>query len=181
MPQKSVVITIDDGYKSVYDIAFPILKQYGFTATLFIYNEFVSGGSALTWEQIREMKAAGFEVGSHTISHADLAVQKPEENETDYIQRITYELVQSKEILDTKLDQNTTLLAFPFGSTNQTVINICKTAGYTAGLSVIRGGNPFFRNPFLILRDQILSQEPAEFISSLETFQSLLLEDKIND
>lgn len=177
LPEKSVVITIDDGYKSVYDIAFPVLKQYGFTATLFIYTDFVSGGSALTWEQIRELKEAGFEVGSHTLSHADLAVKKQDEDEKDYLARITHEIVHSKEILDTKLNQDTTLMAFPFGSSNRQAINLCKKAGYKAGLTVIRGGNPFFRDPFLIKRDQILSQEQNIFIGNLKTFQFISLED----
>jgi len=181
VPKRSVVITIDDGYKSVYTIAYPILKQYEFTASLFIYTDFVAGGSALTWQQIREMKDAGFEVGSHSLSHADLAVKKPTENEKDYILRITREIVRSKEILDKKLDQDTTLFAFPFGSTSQQVINICKKTGYKASLTVVRGGNPFFMNPFLLHRDQILSREQSKFIRRLNTLQSADLEDRDNE
>ncbi|MBU1341930.1 MAG: polysaccharide deacetylase family protein [Proteobacteria bacterium] len=181
LPQKSVVITIDDGYKSVYDIAFPVLKRYGFTASLFIYTNFVAGGSAMTWEQIREIKDAGFEVGSHTVSHADLAVKRPKENQKEYIQRITHEIVESKTILDNKLNQETTLLAFPFGSSNHQITAICKDAGYKAGLTVIKGGNPFFRHPFLLHRDQILSQEQAAFINSLTILQSVSLEDIANE
>ncbi len=181
LPQRSIVITIDDGYKSVYDIAFPVLKQYGFTASLFIYTDFVAGGSAMTWEQIREIKNAGFEVGSHTVSHADLALKKPMENEEKYIQRITHEIVRSKEILDKKLNQDTTLFAFPFGSSNQRVINVCRKAGYKVGVTVIKGGNPFFNDPFLLHRDQVLSREQTAFISRLNTFQSVSLEDKDNE
>ena len=113
LPQRSVVITIDDGYKSVYDIAFPVLKQYGFTASLFIYTDFVAGGSAMTWNQIREMKEAGFEIGSHSLSHADLGKKKPNESNKDYIRKITQEIVHSKEIIDKKLNQDTILFAFP--------------------------------------------------------------------
>ena len=181
LPEKSVIITIDDGYKSVYNIAFPVLRQYGFTATIFIYTDFVAGGTAMTWKQIKEIKNAGFEVGSHTISHADLIVKKPEETEKDYIQRITHEIVHSKRILDKKLNQDTTLFAFPFGNSNQQVINICKEAGYKAGVTVIRGGNPFFRHPFLLHRDQILSRKQTVFINRLKTFQSVSLEDKDNE
>jgi len=181
LPKKSVVITIDDGYKSVYDVAFPVLKQYGFTASLFIYTDFVAGGSAMTWQQIRQMKAAGFEVGSHTLSHADLAIKRPKENEKDYIKRITHEIVHSKEILDKKLNQDTRLFAFPFGSSNRQVVNICKKAGYKAAATVIRGTNPFFKDPFLLHRDQILSREQATFVKRLKTFQTISLEDKGNE
>jgi len=181
LPKKSIVITFDDGYKSVYDTAFPLLKLYGFTASLFIYTDFVAGGSAMTWNQIRELKDAGFEIGSHTLSHTDLAVKKPKEFEKVYIKRVTSEIVRSKEILDKKLNQDTTLIAFPYGSSNQQVINICKKAGYKAGVTVFRGGNPFFSDPFLLHRDQILSREQTTFISRLNTLQSVSLEDKNSD
>jgi len=181
LPKRSVVITIDDGYNSVYDIAFPVLKQYGFTASLFIYTDFVAGGSAMTWQQIREMKSAGFEIGSHTLFHSDLAAKRPKENEKNYIKRITHEIVHSKEILDKKLNQDTRLFAFPFGSSNRQVINICKKAGYKAAVTVIRGTNPFFKDPFLLHRDQILSREQVAFVSRLKTFQTISLEDKDNE
>jgi peptidoglycan/xylan/chitin deacetylase (PgdA/CDA1 family) len=181
LPEKSVIITIDDGYKSVYEVALPILKKYNFTASLFIYTDFVAGGSAMTWEQIKTVKAAGFEIGSHTISHSDLTVKKPGESDEDYTRRITGEIVHSKQILDKKLDQETLFFAFPFGSSNPQVNRICKNAGYTLGLTVNRGGNTFFKDPFLLHRDQILSREQDVFISSLNTFKLISLENKDNE
>ncbi len=181
LPKKAVVITIDDGYRSVYEIAFPILEQYDFTATLFIYTDFVAGGSAMTWDQIREMKNKGFEIGSHTLSHADLAAKKSNENEKDYIRRITREIVGSKKILDERLNQDTQFFAFPFGSSNQQIINICKETGYKTSATVSRGANPFFQDPFLVHRDQILSRKQEKFISRLKTLQLLSLEEKKND
>jgi hypothetical protein len=66
LPRKSVVIAIDDGNRSAYTTAYPILRKYGYKATLFIYTDFVGiSKGAITWEQLREMKAAGFEIGSH--------------------------------------------------------------------------------------------------------------------
>ncbi|MCP4673280.1 MAG: polysaccharide deacetylase family protein, partial [Desulfobacula sp.] len=112
IPKNSVVITIDDGYRSVYDVAWPILKKLGFTATLFIYNDFIGGGSALTWDEIREMKAGGFEIGSHTLSHADLTLKKKGETHNGYINRITQEIFESKKILDLKLNQDTRFFAY---------------------------------------------------------------------
>jgi len=61
LPQKSVVISIDDGYRSVYNIAWPVLKKYDFRATLFIYTDFVGvSRNAITWDQLREMKKKRF-------------------------------------------------------------------------------------------------------------------------
>ena len=62
LPRKAVAITIDDGYRSAYELAYPILKQYNFKATLFIYTDFIDGSpNAITWEQLRELTKAGFE------------------------------------------------------------------------------------------------------------------------
>jgi hypothetical protein len=61
LPQKSVLVTMDDGYRSVYNIAYPILNKYGFKATLFIYTSFVGVSKmAITWNQLKEMQANGF-------------------------------------------------------------------------------------------------------------------------
>jgi len=181
LPKKSIVITIDDGYKSVYDIAFPILKQYGFTATIFIYTNFIEGRNAMTWEQVREIKEAGFEVGSHTISHADLTIKKQGESNRKYTRRMRHEIVQSKAILDLKLNQDTNLFAFPFGNSNWQSIDICKQAGYKAGVTVNRGGNHFFTDAFMLQRDQVLSRDPTVFVSRIGTFQFVSLEDKDNE
>ncbi len=181
LPKNSVVITIDDGYRSVYDIAFPILKELGFTATLFIYTDFVSGGSAMTWDQIREMKNTGFEIGSHTLSHADLSQKNSNENQQAYIQRITREIKHSKAILDEKLNQDTLFFAFPFGRSNPNVLEISRQTGYLLGLSVNRGGNPFPTDRFKLYRDQILSRDPAVFVKRLNTFQKISLKDSIHE
>ena len=171
IPKRAVAITIDDGYRSVYDIAYPILKGYGFTAALFIYTDFVGvGKAAITWDQLREMKNDGFEVGSHTLSHCDLTKQKKEENDKAYMVRIKRELVVSKKIIDKKLSQDTIFLAFPYGSYNQRTLRICDQAGYKIGFSVRGGGNPFFADPLTLKRDQVLKKDIDSFIARIKTF-----------
>lgn len=179
VPKKSVVLTIDDGYRSVYNVAFPILQQFGFKATLFIYTDFVAGGNALTWEQIQEMKAAGFEIGSHTSSHTDLSTIRSNESRQDYLKRIRSEIFDSKAILDQKLRQDTILFAYPFGRTNPTVIDMVQKAGYKMGFSVTRGGNPFPSPLFNLKRDQILTRNPFQFTKRLKTFHKVSLEENI--
>lgn len=176
LPKKAVVITIDDGYRSVYDTAFPILKKYGFTATLFIYLDFIGiPGSSVTWKQLKEMKLSGFEVGSHTLSHCNLTKKRKNESEETYIKRVEKELVLSKQIIDKKLNQNTVAIAFPYGAYNQEVLNICEKAGYKLGLSVKRGGNPFFTNRLTLRRSQLLDRDLNYFIKNLKTFHNVSL------
>jgi len=176
LPRKSVLITMDDGYRSVYNIAYPILKKYGYTATLFIYTDFVGVSKmAITWGQLKEMKTNGFTVGSHTIYHSDLTKPKDGEKEQEYIARVKTELYGSKQIIDKKLSQDTYFLAYPFGYYDQQSIQIAREAGYKIAMSVKRGGNAFFANPLTLRRDQILKRDMQSFISRLKTFNYLSL------
>jgi len=176
LPKKSVLITMDDGYRSVYEIAYPILKKYGFTATLFIYTNFVGvSNMAITWDQLKELKANGFSIGSHTISHSDLTMREEGETEADWMARIDKELFGSKQILDKKLDQDTISLAYPYGKYDQSSIKTARKAGYKIAMSVQRGGNPFFADPLYLRRDQILQKDMQAFISRLKTFKPMPL------
>jgi peptidoglycan/xylan/chitin deacetylase (PgdA/CDA1 family) len=176
LPQKSVLITMDDGYRSVYNIAYPILKKYGFKATLFIYTSFVGVSKmAITWDQLKEMQTNGFTIGSHTIYHSDLTNPKGGESEQEHIVRLKEELNGSKKIIDQKLGQDTYFLAYPFGYYDQRSIQMAKEAGYKLAMSVKRGGNPFFANPLILRRDQILEKDMQSFVSRLKTFNHLLL------
>ena len=70
LPARCILITLDDGWKSVYTDAFPVLKEYGYPFTLFLYTKYLSGhGDSMTPEMIREMQAHGATVGSHSTSH----------------------------------------------------------------------------------------------------------------
>jgi peptidoglycan/xylan/chitin deacetylase (PgdA/CDA1 family) len=176
LPQKSVLITMDDGYRSVYDLAYPILKKYGYTAALFIYTSFVGVSKmAITWDQLKEMRTNGFSIGSHTIYHSDLTKPKDGETEQEYIDRIKEELYGSKQIIDKKLGQDTYFLAYPFGYYDQRSIQMAREAGYKMAMSVKRGGNAFFANPLTLRRDQILKRDMQSFISRLKTFNHLSL------
>ena len=177
LPRRAVVVTFDDGYRSFYDVAYPVLKQYGFTATLFVYTDFIGHAkSALTWDQLRELKAEGFEIGSHSVSHSDLTRRKKGERYPDYLQRVQDELGRSKEIIDRELAQDTVYVAFPFGRNNPDVVRLSEATGYRLGLSVTSGGNPFFADPLKLKRNQIIKRDLKSFASRLVTFRNMTLE-----
>lgn len=176
LPKKSVMITVDDGYSSFYDVAYPILKKYGFTATLFVYTNFVGvSQKALSWEQLRELKQAGFTIGSHTIAHSDLSKQGDNETDQEYKERLRREVMDSKKIIDTKLGQDTIFFAYPFGRANQSAMVATHQAGYKLAVTVRRGGNPFYTNRYLLNRDQILKRDMRTFSSRLRTLKPLSL------
>ena len=176
LPKKAVMITIDDGYRSVYDVAYPILKKYGYTATLFVYTNYVGVSSkAITWQQLRELKSHGFTIGSHTIMHSDLTNRGGNESEAQYRQRLHKEVVDSKKIIDKALDQDTFIFSYPFGRVNLEALEMTRQAGYRLAVTVNRGGNPFFSNAFLLRRDMILKKDMATFRRRLKTFEFLSL------
>jgi peptidoglycan/xylan/chitin deacetylase (PgdA/CDA1 family) len=176
IPKKSVIITIDDGYKSIQDIAWPILKKYNFPATLFIYTNYVGiSKKALSWKDLRYLKSQGFTIGSHTVSHADLTKKKPDEKPKDFYRRVRKELALSKKIIDKELKQDTICLAFPYGRQNREVLEIVKSIGYKMAVTVKMGSNPFFTNPLVLKRNMILKKDIRSFISRLKTFNNLSL------
>lgn len=176
IPKRSILITIDDGYRSAYDIAYPVLKKCGFTATLFIYTDYVGvSRSAITWDQLREMKADGFGIGSHTISHCDLTKKRTGENYQDYLARIKREIFGSKQIIDKELGQDTFCFAYPYSRYNASVLNLCEQAGYKIGVTVDRGGNAFFKDPLVLDRNQILKSYMYAFIANLKAFNKFSL------
>jgi peptidoglycan/xylan/chitin deacetylase (PgdA/CDA1 family) len=158
LPRKTVAITIDDGYRSVYELAYPILKRYNFKATLFIYTDFIDDSpNALSWEQLRELTEAGFEVESHTITHADLTLKRKEESQAEYLKRIRSELRVPRELIRKHLGQEAVWLAYPYGRWNKLVISMAIEEGYQGGVTVTRGATPFFADPFRVGRNQVMN------------------------
>ncbi|MBV9390362.1 MAG: polysaccharide deacetylase family protein [Verrucomicrobia bacterium] len=134
IPAKSAVITIDDGYNSGYTVAWPILKEFGYPFTLFIYTNYVGvGGKSMTWGQLEEMRDAGIDIESHTISHHDL---RHAPKGQDYASWLHSEIYNSKEILEDKLGIKIVAFAFPYGTHNQVVRKTATDAGYEACFTV---------------------------------------------
>ena len=171
LPRKTVAITIDDGYRSVYELAYPILKKHGFTATLFIYTDFIDDSpNALTWEQLKELSQAGFEVESHTITHADLTLKRKGESQANYLQRIERELRVPRELIRKHLGQDAVWLAYPYGRWNNLVVSMAIEAGYKGGVTVTRGMTPFFVNPFKVGRNQVMNPVTGHSFEQLVKF-----------
>ena len=135
IPPKSVLITIDDGYLSGYEVGVPILKKHGYPATFFIYTTYLnSGGKSLTWTQLADLRDSGFEIGCHTVSHLDLR-RKPAKWAGDYDSWLKDEVERSKKILEDNLGIKCATIAYPFGLHNAKVQEACRLAGYEAGFT----------------------------------------------
>ena len=128
MPVRPIVITFDDGNLDNYTTAFPIMQKYGFTGVVYIVGNYLGAEKYMNADQIREMSAAGWEVGSHSISHADLTKVGAT------LQR--YEIVQSRIDLENKLGVPVLTFAYPFGISDSSAIDYAQFAGYIGGMSL---------------------------------------------
>jgi peptidoglycan/xylan/chitin deacetylase (PgdA/CDA1 family) len=155
LPPKAVAISVDDGYRSFHEIAYPILREFGFPATLFIYSDFIGAGAALTWEQIREMEASGLvSVEAHGKAHLDLTAV-----EGAGAAPVEEELVAPRGIFQRRLGRHPRHLAYPFGRVSAPVARLAKLRGYRLGLTIERGGNPFFQDPLFLRRDVVYGDD----------------------
>jgi peptidoglycan/xylan/chitin deacetylase (PgdA/CDA1 family) len=142
IPEKSILITLDDGWKSVYTDAFPILKEFGYPFTLYLYKNYVDGGGkALTTPMIREMLAAGATLGSHSVSHPYPAtvkshLKKGPEAYDAYLRR---EMGESKRFLESKFKQKIRTYAYPGGFHTEEMFMLGRELGYSHMFGVIPG------------------------------------------
>ncbi|MFQ5676428.1 MAG: polysaccharide deacetylase family protein, partial [bacterium] len=137
---KKVILTFDDAYASVFDNAYPILAEHGFTASIFPitkyigktnkwdYNSLGEGAQHCTWKQLRMLIKAGWEVGSHTESHRNLRSLSDKE--------LWHEVKHSKDILEANLGARVEVISYPFGKYSAKVIEVTREAGYIGGCTL---------------------------------------------
>ncbi len=159
LPRRTVAITFDDGYKSVFECAWPALQKYGFTATVFMPTKYIGRRSVwndpsellLDWNEIHAMADYGISFESHGHSHQDLT-------------RLTTRQVQdefrmSKQILEQELQSSVSYIAYPFSKSNDTVEAMARECGYKTSFSVIDTERRRQRDPFVLLRRSVMKQD----------------------
>jgi peptidoglycan/xylan/chitin deacetylase (PgdA/CDA1 family) len=167
IPAKSAIVSIDDGYISGYSVGWPILKKFGYPFTMFIYTDYVkggpkSGGQSVSWQQLAEMRDAGVDIQSHTVSHSSLNAKKGKTDE-QYAAWLKNELAGSKEILEQNLGIQVKAIAYPYGLHNEAVREAVKQAGYEAAFTVYGQRIGHAADPTMIGRYAIESTKPKVF------------------
>jgi peptidoglycan/xylan/chitin deacetylase (PgdA/CDA1 family) len=175
LPEKSVVITIDDGYKSYMDIAYPILREYGFPSTMFVYPEFIGAGIALKWADVKKLNEDPLvDIQSHSRTHDSLSRRPGGEVDTAYMKRLSSEVVEAEKIISKRSGNVINQFAYPYGNTSLTLVEMLKENEYDLAVTVERGSNPAFSAPFLLNRDMIYGGDDLDvFKRRLETYAKM--------
>jgi peptidoglycan/xylan/chitin deacetylase (PgdA/CDA1 family) len=174
IPEKSCLITIDDGYRSGHDVAWPILKKFGYPFTMFIYTAFVkggalAGGASLSWQELAEMRDAGVDIQSHTVNHQNLRIKKGKYQSQfpSYEDWLRNETAGSKRLLESQLGISVQALAYPYGIHSDQIRAAAMEAGYEAAFTTY-GQRLTFHSPADQLgRYAIESNKPKIFTDAL--------------
>ena len=131
LPERSVVITFDDGYKNILDNGHPILRKYGFDYTIFINPSQIDIlDSQLSWDDVEKMGAEGVTFANHTLDHLHLLDRYPNEDKANWLARIKRNISMAEDALSEKLGYSKKWIAYPFGEFDMNVKAMLKDMGY---------------------------------------------------
>jgi peptidoglycan/xylan/chitin deacetylase (PgdA/CDA1 family) len=157
LPRRPIIITFDDGYRSTYHTAWPILRRYGFSATVFLVASLIGKTNAwdveerqeplLSESEIREMQRGAITFGSHTQSHRALT-RIPVED-------AARELADSRAMLESLLDKPVTTLCYPYAKQNRTIRALAQKAGYNAAVIGRGGTNRVWTDQYALRRIKV--------------------------
>jgi peptidoglycan/xylan/chitin deacetylase (PgdA/CDA1 family) len=131
IPEKSVVLTFDDGYIDNYTNVFPILKEFNMNATIFVISTYLDGVFYMTPNQVKEMSDYGIDIESHTVTHRRLS-------ELSYEEQLN-ELKKSKDTIEGITGKPIIAIAYPEGKFNEDTKKAMMEAGYSMGFTINRG------------------------------------------
>jgi peptidoglycan/xylan/chitin deacetylase (PgdA/CDA1 family) len=172
LPRRAVVITMDDGYKSVYQHAFPLLKKYRYPATIFVYSDYVGAREGLTWKEMKEMVDSGLvDIQPHSKTHSNLGIPQPDEDEAAYAARVAAEVADPLQDINKNLNIPVHTFAYPYGDTNKGVIDRLRQRDYRMAVTVQAGSNAAFAYPYMLQRSMVYGDQDIDtFRKQLDAF-----------
>jgi peptidoglycan/xylan/chitin deacetylase (PgdA/CDA1 family) len=145
--KKTAVLTFDDGFKTVFTYAYPVLKRYHLKATFFIATENIGKAGYMTWSDVREIAEAGFEIGSHSKTHVWL----PKLSEAEARE----EIFDSKERIENEIRKPVYSFSYPLGGLNEKIVEWVKEAGYRAACATKNSFSFAPDNPWTLVRIKV--------------------------
>jgi peptidoglycan/xylan/chitin deacetylase (PgdA/CDA1 family) len=171
LPPRSVVITIDDGWLSVFTDAFPVLREFGYPFTVFLYTKYIDvGGKSMTSEMVKEMQADGASIGNHSHTHPYPATvrRSKAKGAGNYREFLNQEMLQSKEILEKKFGQMITTYCYPGGYHTPEMFDFGREHAYQQMFTVLPGKIKRDSDDFTLPRYVILGTHDHIFTLATE-------------
>lgn len=166
LPEKSVCISFDDGPESILTLSKRAMDRHGFVGVAFLIADSVGAQGNLSWDQVRELEAAGWEIGSHTSCH-----EKPTKISAE---ECAAELEGSRETIREEIEGDCAALAYPFGLYDENVIEHTRDAGYRIAFTIDRGPADQTTDPMLVPRQILVNG------NSLKTFRGWMEQEKLH-
>lgn len=167
--EKVIAITFDDGYGSMYDKLLPLVREFRYPITLFVYSDNISLHSSknLTWKRLRTLDCSGIDIQAHTISHSDLLQLSKKKNDPAARKKLFEEIYLSKRILELYLGKTIDLFAFPYGRYDLDIIDLTQKSGYRRAFSTDYGSNSITRDNFCLRRQHIKNSYSLGYIDNI--------------
>ena len=167
VPRRSVVITFDDGYEEVYQVAWPMIKRFGFLAIVFVTPAEVGLPGFATWEQLREMAGEGLRIGCHTMHHSYLPLVSDD--------RLVEEVIDSKRVIEEQIGQTVQFLSYPVGGYTPKAQAVVRQAGYLAACTTNRASRANGADRFALRRIKVTERDryPLSFLVKLSGYYDL--------
>jgi len=132
VPAKTVALTFDDAYESVYETVWPRLRERGWPFTVFVTTSYIDEeqGSFVTWDQLREMSAGGVTVANHSVDHPHMVRRRDGESRQAWLERMREQVTRAQKRLESEVDEVAKLFAYPYGEFSPPLQQMVKELGY---------------------------------------------------
>ena len=169
LPRQAVLITADTESLSFYEQAVPTLREFGWTATVFVAAGKVGRNGAMTWDQIRQLQREGFTIGCRGRNGRSLLRQKKGQSFQANFNWVAAEMRQAKQTIEAALGEPCRYLAYPEGRSNRLVAAMAAKLGFSAAFNRLPGSTPFFGDRFSIHRNRIDPSMASDQLGKLLT------------
>jgi peptidoglycan/xylan/chitin deacetylase (PgdA/CDA1 family) len=173
LPSRAFVITFDSAEQWVYELAYPLLKRYGFTAAVFIPIAQIGKPGRMTWDELAEMASHGFDIGTSGLTGRKLTSVPPGMDTESYLGDLDKQIGAPQKAFARHLKMKCRYFAYPDGKTDDMIIALLKKHGYRVAFTHQRGSNPFFVDDYKVHRCLIAAEGNARKLrQNLTTFVS---------
>jgi len=165
---KVIVLTFDDGFLSMYEKLWPLVMEFNYPVTLFVYTDFVHSRSKkmITWKKLMEMDRSLVDIQCHSQSHEDLT-EFSEAGDLDSRMRLFEEIHLAGRIMELYLDKKIDYYAFPYGRYDAGIVEMAINSGYDRVFSTDYGSNVITRDNYCLNRQHVKRNYSPDYIESL--------------